>query len=103
MPLYDASGDHGVCYASRANSFVIRADGRVNKCTISLESPKNQVGRLEPDGGLTLDVGLMLPWMRGLFPGDSKELQCPLIGLADEQLRRSENGILDPDRLPALA
>jgi hypothetical protein len=99
VPQYDTAGDHGVCYASRGNSFVIRADGRVNKCTISLDDPANQVGRLEPDGRLILDHDRIMPWMRGLFSGDTKELQCPMIGLADRLFRTSgSQAELEPSR-----
>ncbi|HET7904263.1 MAG TPA: radical SAM protein, partial [Candidatus Eisenbacteria bacterium] len=42
--LADLGPGAAVCYAARANSFLIRADGRVNKCTVALEHPNNQVG-----------------------------------------------------------
>jgi len=99
VPMYDVSGDHGVCYAARANSFVIRADGRVNKCTISLDDPANQVGRLEASGRLILDRDRMLPWMRGLFSGEESALHCPMIGLADGKFRG--DATLEPSRFAA--
>lgn len=68
----------GVCYASRTNAFVVRADGRVGKCSVALEHPSNQVGRINPDGTLTLDDGLLLPWVRGVASGKEMELRCPL-------------------------
>jgi uncharacterized protein len=67
-----------MCYASKANSFVVRADGRINKCTVALEHPENQVGLLNEDGILTLEKERMLKWMRGLHSQDEKELRCPL-------------------------
>jgi uncharacterized protein len=70
-----------VCYAAKANSFLVRADGRLNKCTISLEHPSNQVGRLLEDGHVDLSPAMMQDWMRGLWSGDSQELGCPLHGL----------------------
>ncbi len=71
------------CYAARANSFVIRADGRINKCSIVLEDRGNQVGRLEPDGSMKLNTARMLAWMRGLNSGIDKEMNCPLAGFQD--------------------
>lgn len=70
-----------LCYAARANSFLVRADGRLNKCTIALDHPENQVGRLLEDGRLEIDGAPMQTWMRGLWSGDSRELFCPLLGL----------------------
>lgn len=72
-----------VCYASRGNSFVVRADGRLNKCTVALEHPNNQVGRVHSTGRVELADESMRAWMRGLWSGDEKELECPMHGLAD--------------------
>jgi uncharacterized protein len=72
-----------ICYAAQANTFVVRADGRLNKCTVALEHPRNQVGRLRPDGRMDLDVGRIRPWLRGLESRDAHELECPMHGLVD--------------------
>ncbi len=72
-----------VCYAARGNSYVVRADGRLNKCTVALEHPNNQVGRIGEDGLLDLEVPRMRMWMRGLWSGDKEELECPMRGYAD--------------------
>ncbi|MGO4813723.1 radical SAM protein [Cupriavidus sp. 2MCAB6] len=66
-----------VCYASRPNSFVIRADGRVQKCTVALSEAHNTVGNLTDDGSIRLDRPLMGQWMRGYETGDSRDLRCP--------------------------
>lgn len=71
----------GACYAAHGNSFVVRSDGRIQKCTVALDHPANTVGRLRPDGTLEIESPRMRPWMRGLFSGESGELLCPLIGL----------------------
>ena len=83
VPVYRSEVATPICYASRANSFVVRADGRVNKCTQSLEHPHNQVGRLHPDGSLEVDGEQLQPWMRGIFTRDASVLRCPMKGLAD--------------------
>jgi len=72
-----------VCYAARANSYVVRADGRLNKCTVALEHPDNQVGRINEDGTVDVDSEKLGVWMRGLGSSDPAELKCPMKGLAD--------------------
>lgn len=69
----------GICYAARANSLVVRADGRLNKCTVALDHPGNQVGRILPDGRLELDTPRMERWIRGVWSRDPKALRCPLL------------------------
>jgi uncharacterized protein len=83
VPIYAPETESSVCYAARGNSFVIRADGRVNKCTLALEHPRNQVGRILPDGRLKLHSPRMHQWMRGLVSQDPQELQCPMLGYAE--------------------
>ena len=75
--------ENSICYAARANSFVIRANGNINKCTVALEEPRNVVGRIHADGRLEIDKAVMIPWMRGLRSGDRQELQCPMRGHAE--------------------
>lgn len=72
-----------VCYAARGNSYVVRADGRLNKCTVALEHPCNQVGRMTADGLLEIDNAKMNQWMRGLWSGDARACACPMHGDAD--------------------
>lgn len=78
-----------VCYAARANSYVVRSNGRLNKCTVSLEHPNNQVGRIREDGTVHVDSARMVMWMRGLRSGDAGELRCPMKGYADPPERGS--------------
>jgi uncharacterized protein len=66
-----------VCYASRPNSLVIRADGRVGKCTVALRDPANTIGRLLPDGSLDLDNDRLRPWLRGWVSRDLEAIGCP--------------------------
>ncbi len=62
----------GVCYAARGNSFLVRADGRLGKCTVALRHPKNDIGRIHEDGTLEIDAARAWPWMRGLASGDPR-------------------------------
>jgi uncharacterized protein len=71
-----------ICYASRPNSFVIRASGDVGKCTVALSDPANSIGRIREDGTLELRNSALRPWLRGWGANpDADALECPLIGL----------------------
>ena len=72
-----------ICHAAWGNSFVVRADGRLSKCTVALAHPRNDIGRLKEDGTLEIDAPKTRPWLRGLVSGRELELLCPMIGLAD--------------------
>lgn len=71
-----------ICYAAKPNSLLIRADGRIGKCTVALNDERNTIGRIGPDGLLAIDSGLLRPWVRGLADLDAQALECPLRGLA---------------------
>lgn len=66
------------CYASDPNSFVLRADGTIAKCTVALYDERNSVGRLLPNGRLELDEDKIRWWTRGRSTGNEAELRCPL-------------------------
>ena len=87
-----APGHGEICYASRGNHFVVRSDGRLCKCTIVLDHPKNQVGRLNADGTVEISGAAMQPWMRGLWSGNDAELLCPMMGLAQPSEREERPG-----------
>jgi uncharacterized protein len=76
------TGESGcvVCYAARANSFVVRPDGRLSKCTVALDDDRNCVGRIASTGELLVDHQRHMPWLRGLISADAAHLQCPAIG-----------------------
>ncbi|MEQ1895018.1 MAG: radical SAM protein [Planctomycetota bacterium] len=71
-----------MCYAARGNSFLVRADGRLGKCTVALNDPRNDIGRIHEDGRLEIDSARAWPWMRGLESGVERDLLCPLMGMA---------------------
>lgn len=66
-----------ICYASKANNMIIRADGRIAKCTVALSSPHNDVGRIDPDGTLTIYQERYKQWLIGLQTGNEQQLSCP--------------------------
>ena len=80
----ETQNDGYICYAAKANSFVIRADGRIGKCTVALKSLSNTVGRLLDDGTIELDAQKIFPWLEGWTKGDSKALACPASGMRNE-------------------
>jgi uncharacterized protein len=67
-----------VCYAAAANSFAIRSNGSIAKCTVALNDSRNSVGRLSKEGNLEINSEGLKPWLRGLASGDSSELRCPI-------------------------
>jgi uncharacterized protein len=81
--LMQPEAEKTVCYAARMNSFVVRSDGRLGKCTLALNHPRNDVGRIRADGEIVLDPSTWLGWSRGLFSGEATELHCPMLGYAD--------------------
>lgn len=44
-----------VCYASLPNSYIFRADGRIHKCTVALDSPANCIGVVDEQKGVVID------------------------------------------------
>lgn len=74
-----------ICYAAKPNSFLIRADGRLGKCTVALDDPRNDVGRIRPDGTLDVDNPAMRRWFEGFETFDSEMLGCPLSRLSQSQ------------------
>lgn len=74
-------GGSYICYASRPNSLLVRADGRVGKCTVALYDDRNTIGRLDEDGTVAIDQDKLRPWIRGIADFDEATLACPLKGL----------------------
>jgi len=85
LRLYEPEARTPICYAAHANSFVVRADGQLNKCTLALDDPRNVVGRLLPDGRVSLQAERMSDWMRGLRSFESEELRCPMRGMQQRE------------------
>jgi uncharacterized protein len=71
----DADEEH-VCYAATPNSFVIRANGDVQMCTVALNAAHNAVGRIGPDGAIALNERYA-QWLSGWRADDRAALQCP--------------------------
>jgi uncharacterized protein len=100
-PARPAPGHGEVCYAARGNHFVVRSDGRLCKCTIVLDHPANQVGRLHEDGTVEISAAAMQPWLRGLWSGREAELLCPMLGLSEPSRLASRASSLLEGQPPA--
>lgn len=84
-----------MCYASRANSLVIRARGQIAKCTALFDDERNNIGMILQDGRIKIDTKKLAPWLRGLKTLDASDLHCPLAGLTKylSNIGPSENDI----------
>jgi len=76
-----SKGGNYICYAAKANSLLIRANGRIGKCTVALNDDRNDIGVLNEDGTVTIDNDKLRPWLRGLSDLDTAALACPLTTL----------------------
>jgi uncharacterized protein len=65
-----------ICYAAKPNSFVIRQDGSIGKCTVALYNDINVVGQINPDGSIRLNHKLS-NWVDGILDDDIQFLNCP--------------------------
>lgn len=77
-----------ICYAAKPNSLLVRADGRVGKCTVALNDPRNDVGVLHPDGTITFHDGRLRNWFEGFKDFNAQVLGCPLSTLAPDPMQK---------------
>ncbi len=49
LKQHESDPRSSICYAAAANSFVIRSNGEIAKCTVALAHPNNRVGRVLRD------------------------------------------------------
>jgi uncharacterized protein len=75
--LYDAyAAEDGLCYAGMANSFVVRWNGALQKCTVALDSDVNTVGWLREDGSMEINQDKARAWLGWFEKVEAAE--CPL-------------------------
>lgn len=82
----DESPQPYICYAARPNSLLIRANGRVGKCTVALNDTRNDIGRLRKDGTVAIDQEKLGPWIKGMETLDLDTLGCPLSRMPKQRL-----------------
>lgn len=95
----DAPGQVAVCYAGKANSFTIRADGTIGKCTLALNSDYNKVGQLNHDGTLSLNGPKLGRWLQGLSSMNIGDLACPAHKVAQTAKLDAET-VPIPEKVP---
>lgn len=75
------TSDNGICYAAQPNSLLIRTNGRISKCAVNLNDPRNTVGHIDAEGRLHIDKQRLHPWMQGFETFDPTLLTCPYSGI----------------------
>lgn len=73
--------ENNICYASKPNCFLIRANGTIGKCTVALNSDINNVGKILRDGTIKMDKEKLFTWFLGFNNLDKKILNCPYSAL----------------------
>ena len=85
-----------ICYAGVKNDYVIAPDGKVMKCTVKLDSERNIIGKLCPDGNMDIDKHREAVWlMRNnntacdmcTMSAKCKNSSCPVQSLAMEEFQ----------------
>jgi uncharacterized protein len=76
VPLADVEAP--ICYAAKANSLIVRANGDIAKCTVALRDERNRVGHITEDGRLIIQQEKIAQWTRGLMTRERSSLECPL-------------------------
>ncbi len=76
------NGDHNkpfskICYANYPNSAVFRANGKIEKCTVCLDNPKNYIGYLDDKLGVQINSDINSEWSH--FELESKCYRCPAV------------------------
>ena len=77
------------CYAGKESSIVVRSDGKVCKCTVALEDPRNIVGKITKEGNMEIDQSLWNLWVgfddknntkcqSCIFSPTCQSIACPL-------------------------
>lgn len=81
------STDQGnyICYASKPNQIIIRADGTLSKCTVKLKDTRNHVGKLTEKGTFDIKGDLFNIWIDGFNDYEESKLGCPAHLLPPEQ------------------
>lgn len=94
---YDSSEDllfGRICYAAFPNGYIIRADGKIEKCSVALNHPQNLVGYIDPDNGVVIDNTKNKLWSYSELKSECYicpdilcclNLQCRRYALVDKQ------------------
>jgi uncharacterized protein len=73
----DALQPNVVCYAARPYNMIVGADGKLMKCTVVLDTLKeNIVGSLKDDGVPRLDYDALAKWVKPYYQDDTSCKKC---------------------------
>ena len=78
-----------ICYAARPNSLLIRSNGRIGKCTVAFDDDRNDLGKVEDDGTISIDNQKLTPWIRGLGTLDVADTGCPIQNMGHSSINSS--------------
>ena len=78
---------------------MIRAAGRLAKCTVAFSDPRNHIGQINPDGSLLIENEKMRVFMRGFETMDEKVLGCPMHNMP----KLPTEQVIKFEKTPALA
>ncbi|WP_068830094.1 radical SAM protein [Xanthomonas cerealis] len=81
-PMSEEHLDGYICYAAKPNSLMIRANGKIGKCTVALNDDRNDLGQLHADGTIDIENDKLRRWMSGFSDLSERTLGCPLSTLA---------------------
>lgn len=62
----DELTDPDICYAAKRNAYVVGANGRIYKCTVYLDHPRNLIGQITSEGTFDIDERKHAPWISNL-------------------------------------
>lgn len=98
VPFYDDS----TCSACYENSYIIGYDGKLYKCSCHFDEPNNQVGNLDDNGNMLLDIQKNSMWVKKselkencktcFFAPACLNMSCPIYA---NKIRCTENDIDD--------
>jgi uncharacterized protein len=89
--ISEAHLDGYICYAAKPNSLLIRANGRIGKCTVLLNDERNDIGHINEDGTLHIDNDKLRVWFDGFVDLSPKVLHCPVRGLGRAAAKQSKD------------
>jgi len=77
---YEMGGNEPyICYASKPNHLMIRANGRIGKCTVALDDARNDLGKICEDGTISIDQEKARKWYGGFTSFDIDQMGCPIL------------------------
>ena len=83
-----------ICYAAKPNSLLIRANGRLGKCTVAFNDERNDLGHIDGEGLLHIDNNKLRPWFQGIQTLDVEATACPVWKIPSPVAIKSDKHII---------